>query len=215
MMVAAPSEQLRLDPARTARTGVPEIVYGVGKTPRQCAAAIETLLERPEAAVLASRVDQAQAEAVLERVPEARWEPTAGMVVARSAAGALRLSGRVAVDARDGADPLVADECRLVLGALGIEVTDGVGADHLDVGVCLIGLDAPVPSSLAGSRLPMIVVPTSVAGAVDPGEVAPLVAAVGRAAPGAVMVNVDGGVPAALVAARFARARPRHGLQGA
>src|ERR1700730_4606655 len=55
----------RVDHHRDLRQGMPEAVYGPGKTPEQCAAIVEELLRAPAGPVLLTRASDAQVKAVV------------------------------------------------------------------------------------------------------------------------------------------------------
>ena len=57
----------RVDHHRALRQGLPEAVYGPGKTPEQCAGIVSELLAEPGGPVLLTRADDAQAAASLAR----------------------------------------------------------------------------------------------------------------------------------------------------
>ena len=59
----------RVDHHRALRQGLPEAVYGPGKTPEHCAAIVAELLREPGGPVLLTRASDAQAEAALEHNP--------------------------------------------------------------------------------------------------------------------------------------------------
>lgn len=210
----APS--LRLDVARAARTGEPEVVFGEGKAPAQCAAAVAGLLETDAAPVMVTRADAAVAAAVTEIAPLARHDPDARLVVARAAPPA---PGTVAIATGGTSDLPVARECAAVLDAFGIatDVVADVGVagihrllesrDRLtaaDVVVAVAGMEGALPSAVAGLvSAPVVAVPTSVGyGAAFEG-LAALLAMLTSCAPGVVVVNIDGGFNAAVAARRM------------
>ncbi|MDQ4119659.1 MAG: 1-(5-phosphoribosyl)-5-amino-4-imidazole-carboxylate carboxylase, partial [Actinomycetota bacterium] len=62
----------RLDLERARRTGDPEVVFGLGKTPRQVAELLGRLHDaHPDRAVLATRLDDAAADEVRRAHPDA------------------------------------------------------------------------------------------------------------------------------------------------
>ncbi len=71
--------ELRLDPGRLVRTGLSEAVYGPGKTPQQCAAAVVGLLADGAGPVLLTRADPRQQVAAVAAAPApvSRPPPTA------------------------------------------------------------------------------------------------------------------------------------------
>src|ERR1700735_3315444 len=54
----------RVDHHRDLRLGIPEAVYGPGKTPEHCAAVVEELLSQDDGPVLLTRATEAQVKAV-------------------------------------------------------------------------------------------------------------------------------------------------------
>jgi pyridinium-3,5-biscarboxylic acid mononucleotide synthase len=72
----------RLDHPRVERTGEPEVVFGEGKTPEQVAALLRELAERGAAPALATRCTPEHAAAC----PDAAYDPTSRLLVARAAA---------------------------------------------------------------------------------------------------------------------------------
>src|SRR5690348_15380978 len=59
----------KVDHHRALRQGLPEAVYGPGKTPQQCAAIVAELLAHGSGPVLLTRTDEAQVSAALEVNP--------------------------------------------------------------------------------------------------------------------------------------------------
>jgi NCAIR mutase (PurE)-related protein len=114
-----------VDHHRTLRQGIPETVYGPGKTPEQCVRIVAELLDAG-GPVLVTRVDEAQTKALVAAHPEA---------VQRGATMAWRLPAptrraQVLVVSAGTSDLPVVDECLLTLQANGF-------APHrlVDVGV--------------------------------------------------------------------------------
>jgi pyridinium-3,5-biscarboxylic acid mononucleotide synthase len=214
----------RLDTARAARTGDPEVVYGAGKTPEQVVEILRVLREaHPDRAVLATRLADEAVEAVAAAHPEALVDD-----LARAATlGPLPVPrGAVAVVSAGTADGSVAAEAALtarVHGA-GVQVVTDVGVaglhrllavrDDLAAADCLVvvaGMEGALPSVVAGLvGVPLVAVPTSVGYGASFGGVAALLAMLSSCAPGVSVVNIDNGFGAGLFAARVARnARPR------
>ena len=70
----------RLDVDRADRTGTPEVVYAAGETPEQTVACLAGLLDAGAPLAWATRVDDATADAVRARWPEAVADPGARCV---------------------------------------------------------------------------------------------------------------------------------------
>src|ERR1051325_5587113 len=67
----------KVDHHRALRHGMPEVVFGQGKTPDQVSAIVATLAERARN-VLVTRTDRATAERLSEEHPEAEYFPASG-----------------------------------------------------------------------------------------------------------------------------------------
>jgi NCAIR mutase (PurE)-related protein len=130
----------KVDHHRPLRQGLPEAVYGPGKTPDQCAAIVRELLDEPGAGpVLLTRADAEQVRAALRRSPGADVTASDGTDPARSLSGegheatatrgrrftaawrhAPFRPGRVPVVTAGTADLPVAMECTATLRAHGL-----------------------------------------------------------------------------------------------
>lgn len=210
----------RLDHARPARIGEPEVVYAEPKTPKQVAALVAELLAAGSAPVLATRctVDHAAA------VPDADYDPVSRLLVARAGPPDPAL-GRVVVASGGTGDLPVASETVGVLRAFGVACTllADLGVTHLDrvlgvtdqlaaadVVVVVAGMEATLPTVVAGLvGAPVVAVPTSVGyGAAFEG-LAALLSTLTSCAPGVAVVNIDNGFGAAMLARRILRVGAR------
>jgi NCAIR mutase (PurE)-related protein len=209
----------RIDHHRALRQGLPEAVYGPGKTPAQCAANVVELLAGGRGPVLATRLSDEQAEAVLAAAPGGHR--SGATVVWRPAPP--RPAVAVAVVSAGTADRSVAEECLTVLAA------HGVLAEHLpDVGVAglhrllavldrLEGLDAVVVvagmegalASVVGGLVaaPVVAVPTSVGYGAALEGVTALLAMLSSCAAGVTVVGIDNGYGAACAVLRLLHPR--------
>jgi pyridinium-3,5-biscarboxylic acid mononucleotide synthase len=210
----------RVDTARVARTGDPEVVFGQGKTPEQTVELLRTLHnEHPARAVLATRLDAAAQTAVRTAFGDQASVDELGRCVTL---GPLpEPSGRVLVVAAGTSDRPVAAEAVATVRAFGAEpdlVSDvGVAGihrllavrDRLDRADCLVvvaGMEGALPSVVGGlTGVPLVAVPTSVGYGASLGGVAALLAMLNSCAPGVVVVNIDNGFGAGVHAARVAR----------
>jgi pyridinium-3,5-biscarboxylic acid mononucleotide synthase len=210
----------RPDLDREARIGLPEVVYGPGKSPAEIAGIVTSLLAGNTGPVLATRVEAADAAAVLAAVPGGGYDAQARLLCWRPAA---RLDFRLAVVSAGTTDGPVAAEAVAVAGAVGLDVDAvrdvGVAGLHrllaereriaaADAVVCIAGMEGALPSVLAGLvGSPVIAVPTSVGyGATFEGITA-LLAMLSSCAAGVTVVNIDSGFSAAMAAYRIARGR--------
>jgi NCAIR mutase (PurE)-related protein len=207
-----------IDHHRELRTGVPELVFGAGKTAEQIAAALRELAK--EGGAIATRVDAEKAAALRALVPEVAIHDLAriamlGKPPARPPAAAI------AVVCAGTSDLPVAEEAALVaefLGAPVVRVSDvGVAGLHrllarldeirrAEVVIAVAGMEAALPSVLGGLvDRPLIAVPTSVGYGVSVDGLVALGALLSACAPGISVVNIDNGVGAAVAAVKIAR----------
>jgi NCAIR mutase (PurE)-related protein len=210
----------RVDVDREARQGVPEVVYGPGKTAEQIAGIVAALLRHNQGPVLVTRCEAAQAEAVMTEVPGGRYDAEARLLTWRPAArGAFALG----VVAAGTADRPVAEEARAVAVGLGLATTAwhdvGVAAldrvlavkDELrrqDALIVVAGMEGALASVVGGLvGCPVVAVPTSTGYGASLDGVTALLAMHASCAAGITVVNIDSGFGAAMAAHRFARAR--------
>ncbi|MEJ2690740.1 MAG: hypothetical protein P8130_12490 [Deltaproteobacteria bacterium] len=66
-----------LDHQRQLRTGLPEVIYGEGKTAEQIAAIINSMQARGSERILATRISGDKAALVMERCPGLRYHDEA------------------------------------------------------------------------------------------------------------------------------------------
>ena len=207
-----------VDVQREQRQGLPEVVYGPGKTAPQMIAIVRTLLERNTGPVLATRVGAEAAGEVLAAVPGGRYDGAARLLVWRPApAGEFDL---VVVTAGT-ADLPVAAEAAGVAAAIGLRVEQihdiGVAGLHrliaraprlqeADAVVVAAGMEGALASAVGGLvAAPVIAVPTSTGYGAALEGVTALLAMLTSCAAGVTVVNIDSGFGAAMAAHRLAR----------
>ncbi|MEW6155392.1 MAG: nickel pincer cofactor biosynthesis protein LarB [Actinomycetota bacterium] len=206
----------RVDHHRALRQGMPEAVYGPGKSPEQCAAIVAELLDEPGGPVLLTRADEHQAAAAEARNPGAVrtghtlvWRPQPPR------------PGRVLVLTAGTADLPVAEECETVLSAFGLRplLLADVGvagvhrllvtADELaeaDVVIVVAGMEGALASLAGGlTPAPVIAVPTSVGYGAGLNGITALLAMMASCAAGITVVGIDNGYGAACAALRLMR----------
>lgn len=212
----------RLDTARAARTGDPEVVYAAGKSPEQVVELLARLrAAHPGRAAVATRLG-AEHLAAVHAAHEDVLEDGAAVAV-----GPLpEPRGTVCVVAAGTSDAAVAGEAALVARAFGAGVTRltdvGVAGIHrllasvdvladADCLVVVAGMEGALPSVVGGLvGVPLVAVPTSVGYGASAGGFAALLTMLSSCAPGVVVCNVDNGFGAGVHAARVARrAAPR------
>ncbi len=208
----------RLDHHRHLRCGLPEVVFGEGKTPGQLATIFASLAETGEN-VLATRVSPEAAERVRRDLPQAEYDATARTLVLRQRP-IEPAAARVAVVSAGTSDLPVAEEARISGELLGLHVEAlcdvGVAGLHrltgeierlreADVLIVVAGMEGALPSVVGGLvEAPIVAVPASVGYGVSFGGVAALLAMLNSCSAGVSVVNIDNGFGAACVAARIA-----------
>jgi len=207
-------EDFVLDTQRRLRTGLPEVIYGAGKTAEQIIELARRLLTTGEQ-VLATRVEAAKAVEALAAVPELAYDATARLLYAHPTP-VDEQRGMIAVACAGTSDLPVAAEAALVARCLGNPVerfTDiGVAGLHrllarLDrlraarVIIAVAGMEGALPGVIAGLvAAPVIAVPTSVGYGASFGGVTALLTMLNSCAPGVSVVNIDNGFGAACCA---------------
>lgn len=207
-----------LDLHRPVRTGHPEVVFGAGKSAEQISSILEHLAAAGQVA-LATRVDADKARAILQRLPEARYEALGQVVVHGTLPPPTR--GHIAVVCAGTSDLAVAEEAAVVAEALGNKVSRlrdiGVAGLHRTLAklealraakvlVVVAGMEGALPSVIAGLvQRPVIAVPTSVGYGASFGGLAALLGMLNSCAPGISVVNIDNGFGAAMQASQINR----------
>ncbi|GAA2566811.1 nickel pincer cofactor biosynthesis protein LarB [Pseudonocardia hydrocarbonoxydans] len=210
----------RPDLDRERRQGLPEVVYGPGKTPAAIAGVVRELLAGNTGPVLVTRVDADAAAAV--DVPGGRYDAAARLLVWRPAPSR---GFRVVVASAGTSDAPVAAEAAAVAAAVGLDVHEirdvGVAGLHrllaeraaldaADTVVCVAGMEGALASVIGGLvGCPVVAVPTSVGYGASLDGVTALLAMLSSCAAGVVVVNIDSGFGAAMAAHRLARAARR------
>jgi len=202
--------QIRWDRDREARTGIPEVVYGPGKT----SAHLREIFEGTTELRIASRLSDDQMQVLSEL---ATIYPEARMAVRN--ARQKRDMPVVPVITAGTADIPVALEAATTLEAMGVPT-----ATHFDVGiagihrlqsvlpelsatrVCIVvaGMDGALPAVVAGLiGAAVIGVPTSIGTGVAQGGMVALNTMLASCSPGVAVVNIDNGFGAACLALKI------------
>jgi NCAIR mutase (PurE)-related protein len=224
-MRALPFEDLgfaRVDHHRAIRLGMPEVIFGLGKTPEQIAAISARIAGRGQT-LLVTRASQAAYAAVAAAVPEATYHPAAQVIEWRRD-DLPRGTGTILVASAGTSDQPVAEEaaiCAEVMNNAVDRLYDvGVSGlhrllscrDRLDAARAVIvvaGMEGALPSVVGGLvRVPVIAVPTSVGYGASFGGVAALLGMLNSCAPGVAVVNIDNGFGAACISSQINHLQP-------
>jgi NCAIR mutase (PurE)-related protein len=205
----------RVDHHRALRQGLPEAVYGRGKTAAQCAGIVSELLSVPDGGpVLLTVVNDEQATATMAVNPGGARAGTT--VVWRPAPPRPE---RVVIVTAGTADLPVAEQCEATLAAFGFKaalIPDcGVAGLHrlvdvlddlatADAVVAVAGMEGALASVIGGlTGAPVIAVPTSVGYGAALEGVTALLAMLASCAAGITVVGIDNGFGAACAVARL------------
>ena len=208
-----------VDHHRPLRQGLPEGVYGPGKTPAECAAIVCELLAHDDGPVVLTRASDLQREAVLAAAPGADVH---GATVVWRPRPPTRPE-RILVAAAGTADGPVAEECEAVLRAHGLapdRLHDvGVAGLHrllahvddvssAEVVVVVAGMEGALASVVGGlTAAPVVAVPTSTGYGASFGGITALLAMLSSCAQGVTVVGIDNGFGAACAVARICNQR--------
>jgi len=208
-----------IDHHRAIRTGMPEVIFGKGKTTQQTAGIAARLLER-SSNVLVTRTTRDVYEALRARFPEAEYFPLSGALrVWRERT--LRGKGKLLVISAGTTDLPVAEEAVVTAEVMGNEVVQvhdvGVAGIHRLLGhydrlkearviVVCAGMEGALPSAVGGLvSCPVIAVPTSVGYGASFHGLAALLGMLNSCASNVSVVNIDNGFGGGYVASLINR----------
>lgn len=197
-----------IDHHRSLRKGFPEVIFGEGKSAEQIIGIMQRMIIQ-EQIILATRVDTAKAEQVLQQIPESRYDADARMIIWQKAPLPKTGQGLILVVSAGTSDIPVAKEAFLTADAMGNEVQSifdvGVAGIHrllahhelmekAKVLIVVAGMEGALPSVVAGMvRRPVIAVPTSVGYGVSLGGLTALLGMLSSCSSNVAVVNIDNG----------------------
>ena len=209
-----------VDVDRERRQGLPEVVYGPGKTPAQIAEIVRVLLATATGPVLVTRIEADAAAAVRDAVPDGTYHEVARIVVWRPAQPGDFSLGVVTAGTSDGP---VAAEAAVTARSIGLRVSMfvdvGVAGLHrllsraneietCDALIVVAGMEGALASVVGGlAAAPVIAVPTSTGYGAALDGVTALLTMLSSCAAGVTVVNIDAGFSAAMAAFRLSRLR--------
>ncbi len=204
-----------VDHHRALRQGMPEAIYGQGKSVDQCIEIVGELLAHGTGPVLLTRITADTEAAVLAVYPGA--EAKAGCLLWRRPHP--NRQAKVLVVSAGTSDVPVVDECVITLHAYGFQpdrLTDvGVAGLHrllanvdritsADAVVVVAGMEGALASVVGGlTSAPVVAVPTSVGHGAGLEGVTALLAMHASCASGITVVGIDNGFGAACAIARM------------
>ena len=205
----------RVDTHRALRQGLPEVVYGRGKSPEQIVAIVRALRESDQD-VLVTRVEPDVVERLRPEIGACEYDPLSRLLWSGPAEVATAGRGTIVVVSAGTADAPVAAEAAQVARRFGnkVETLPDVGVAGIHrllassevlraarVLIVVAGMEGALPSVVGGMvDKPVIAVPTSVGYGAAFGGIAALLGMLTSCASNVTVVNIDNGFGAAYVA---------------
>ena len=205
----------RVDTHRALRHGIPEVIFGLGKTPDQIVEIGAALAEASQP-VLVTRIAPDAAAAVQARLGEGEYDATGQLLFYGPAVTDIVGKGTIAVISAGTADQPVAAEAAGVAERFGnrVEFLQDVGVAGIHrllaseevlrsarVLIVVAGMEGALPSVVGGMvDKPVIAVPTSTGYGVSMGGLTALFGMLSSCASNVTVVNIDNGFGAAYVA---------------
>ncbi|MBQ9684924.1 MAG: nickel pincer cofactor biosynthesis protein LarB [Oscillospiraceae bacterium] len=207
-------EYAKVDFHRGIRQGVPEVIYGAGKTKEHILGIARAMRDNGQQTVLITRLTEEAAAYVGAELP-LDYNPLAKTGVVGELPKPTG-KGKIVVATGGTSDIAVAEEAAVTAEVLGNEVARlydvGVSGIHrllsnMDVImsarviVAVAGMEGALPSVIGGlADCPVIAVPTSVGYGASLGGVAALLSMLNSCASGVSVVNIDNGFGAGYMA---------------
>ena len=204
----------KVDLHRKIRQGMPEVIYGAGKTPEQIRDILTAMKTAGQDNVLITRLSE-EAAGFLSADFSIDYHPEAGIGIAGNVPAADGI-GRIIVATGGTSDIPVAEEAALTAECFGNEVVRlydvGVAGlhrllSHLDeimsasVIIAIAGMEGALASVIGGlSDCPVIAVPTSVGYGSSFEGLSALLSMMNSCASGVSVVNIDNGFGAGYLA---------------
>lgn len=209
----------KVDHHRALRHGMPEVIFGIGKTPDQVVAIACRLLENARN-VLITRADPAMADRVKAQIAAAEYFP-ASRAIRVWGDRTIHGKGKIAVVCAGTSDIPVAEEAQITAEVMGNQVETiydiGIAGIHrlmsnrerlteARVIVVCAGMEGALPSVIGGLvSCPVIAVPTSVGYGASFHGLAALLGMLNSCASNVSVVNIDNGFGAGYVASLINR----------
>lgn len=204
----------RVDHHRVWRKGIPEIIYGEGKTPEQISRIAHSILKSGSNLII-TRLSKESYQKIRPKIGSLNYNPQARIAFKMQEPPA-KGKGKIAVISAGTSDIPVAEEAALTSELLGNEVDRvydvGVAGlhrliAHMDkirqarVIIVVAGMEGALPSVVAGLvRAPIVAVPTSVGYGASFHGLSALLAMLNSCPGGVAVVNIDNGFGAAVFA---------------
>lgn len=207
----------KIDSHRAVRQGVPEVIFGQGKTPEQIVGIVAAMQRQGTDNILITRMS-AEAARLLEQHTALEYHTQSKMGIA-GRRPEITASGKIVVATGGTSDLPVAEEAAITAEVLGNEVIRlydvGVAGLHrllasLDVlmqarvVIAVAGMEGALASVVGGLvDCPVIAVPTSIGYGASFGGLSALLSMLNSCASGVSVVNIDNGFGAGFLASRI------------
>jgi pyridinium-3,5-biscarboxylic acid mononucleotide synthase len=214
-------EFAKIDRSRQLRTGFPEVIWGLGKTPEQIVKIIQAMRQHRQSVVMATRITPAVYAELHRDIPDLIYYQMAQICALTPEQPISPCPGKITILTAGTADLPVAEEAACTASLCGFEVEKlwdvGVAVihrlldrrhviDNADVLIVVAGMEGALPSVVAGlANCPVIAVPTSIGYGASFGGIAPLLTMLNSCAAGVGVVNIDNGFGAAILACQILR----------
>jgi len=204
----------KLDYHRELRQGIPEVIYGAGKTPEQIEGIAVAMLDKGQRLILITRLSPETAEMITGALP-LKYHKTAriGIIGEMPKPNGI---GKIVVATGGTSDMPVAEEAAITAEALGNDVVRlydvGVAGLHrllsrlndvmnAQVVISIAGMEGALTSVIGGLvDCPVIGVPTSIGYGASFNGLAALLSMLNSCASGVSVVNIDNGFGAGYLA---------------
>jgi pyridinium-3,5-biscarboxylic acid mononucleotide synthase len=214
-------EFAKIDNHRQLRTGFPEVIWGLGKTPQQIANIMQVMRDK-HPVVMATRITPEVYSLLQPQVRGLKYYEMAGICALTPDTIEIQTPGKITIISAGTADLPVGEEAAVTATLSGFQVEKlwdvGVAGVHRllsnlhllqssNVLIVVAGMEGALPSVVAGlTDCPVIAVPTSIGYGASFGGLAPLLTMLNSCATGIGVVNIDNGFGAAMLAGQILRA---------
>ncbi len=204
----------KIDHHRELRKGLPEIIFGLGKTEDQIFKIAREILKKG-ANLLITKVESHVYEKIKKKIPKIQYNRLAQAIYLKQKRPTLG-KGKIVIMTAGTSDIPVAEEALVTCDMLGNEVERiydvGVAGLHRLFGeyekiksarviITVAGMEGALPSVVAGLvSVPIIAVPTSIGYGASFQGLAALLAMLNSCPGGVAVVNIDNGFGAAYLA---------------
>ena len=204
----------RVDTHRGIRQGIPEVIFGSGKTPEQIVGIAKTLVKNGQENILITRLSEDKAEEIKKSLKITYFKKAKiGLVGEKTKASGI---GKIVVATGGTSDIPVGEEAAVTAEMLGNDVVRlydvGVAGLHrllsnmemimdASVIIAIAGMEGALASVIGGlADCPVIAVPTSVGYGASFNGLSALLSMLNSCASGVSVVNIDNGFGAGYLA---------------